>query len=175
MANVESTKISRENDRRAKRNAITLLSQQRDSLRPDVERMQTRNEAIEKLKLYEIKLIVTRCEEAQASRDRKQLEVDEINTLLVRAREAIIPLESNLRDLKRQQQNRDKGAEVAKKNIQSEETHLRGIVNATTTLDQEIDNTSREIEAIMTERRKDEEKLERLRKELESKEADLGT
>lgn len=174
LAGVETQKMNREKDLTAKESIINNIRHQRNGLKAEVERMQNRNETIKKLELYQMKLCVVRCQEYENTRNEIQEQIDAINTSLVRAQEKIAPLELKAKDLKRQQNVRDKASETAKTNFLREENKLRALKSTVEDIDASIEAASNELEAITRNRAHEESKLATAKAEVAKLEAELA-
>lgn len=167
LSNVEKVKSDKDRELKAKVAAKDAKQNEVAGMKVEVERIEQREEAEEKLKLYETRKIIKDFEEGETTKREKQGLVDEAEKKLNEAKALIQPLETESRRL---------NAECAKceqqnSNLQKKhKTAEAGLANAASIMEQcdvDIEAASNELSSIDVRRREDEEKLEKSRQALE--------
>lgn len=114
LSSFEENKLRSQEVKIAKQSLITQLESQIGQLKGDVDRMNQRQELLNRLEVAKLAEKLFLLEEIDKERQQQQTTLQGLNTDLARANEKISPLEVKERDLKRKQQVADKMIEAAK-------------------------------------------------------------
>ena len=170
LNDIELTKTEKNREVAAKRNQHDQVVVQLESMTGEVERVQRRGQTIELKKKYEIKLAVVRSTHLKNEVSEQQTIVNEAVTALNDAKNAIIPLEEEVRNLKRQLQLLEKNEGSSKKTLQQTEeiisTHRKEMHKMTLKMEDSVS----EIEHLISQRKENEMKKAELEKLIEESE-----
>jgi chromosome segregation ATPase len=159
----------------AKRNAFDVVAQQLSNMKLEVERMENRKIAKDKLELYEIKLAVAEALEGRRIINEKQAIVDTASAELQTANEALEPFEMKERDLKKKKTVASKSEEEVNTKLSKNELSVKRMKEKVEESENAIIEARNEIRLVDEVRMRDETKLRQCERTLETAEELLAT
>jgi chromosome segregation ATPase len=159
----------------AKRNAFDVVAQQLSNMKLEVERMENRKIAKDKLELYEIKLAVAEALEGRRIINEKQAIVDAASAELQTANEALEPFEMKERELKKKKTVASKSEEEVNTKLSKNELSIKRMKEKVEESENAIIEARNEIRLVDEVRMRDETKLRQCERTLETAEDLLAT
>ena len=159
LADLEKSKAEQEKDLTAKKTAFETMQQQINGMKAEVDRMESRRNAQEKLHLCEVKYKVQYVKDGQAEVTKLQNEVQAATSALSEAQKLIEPLEQKERELQKNQNGHEQTFNGAKKNLENAQMKMNQAKDALDEHELQTDEAHQQMEAVDKMRKKHESDL----------------
>lgn len=166
LSQIQDAKEEYRRKRDAKQTALDASKRELEGMRAELDRMQRREEKQDLLKKYEVRLLAVEIGELEAKMEAKELIVQEKTNLLKAEQAKIAPLDELIRDLKMQQEARDRAAAAAQEKQHLLDEALRGKKDVIQNCDNDVDATSNALRMLETSRLKREADKERVQRDV---------
>ena len=166
LADLEKSKAEQEKDLTAKKTAYETMQQQINGMKAEVDRMEARRNAQEKLHLCQVKYKVQLVKDGQAEVTKLQNEVQAATSALTEAEKLMEPLQQKARELQKSQEGHEQTFNGAKKNLEDAQMKMNKAKDALDQYENQTDDARQHMEAVDIMRKKHENDLAKVESQI---------
>ncbi len=175
LANLEKSRTEQAKDAASKQSAYDTMVQQMANMKAEVDRMEARRTAQDKLQLCEVKHMVQVVKNGADRIKVLQEEVDKAAAALTEAKEAVQPLELKERELKKRQAGYDKTYDLAKGKLDAGQRKLTHVKENVDSLLDRVSDAKIDLDELARTRKKYENDLDKIESDIAKREQSLAT